>query len=168
MKLVNHNFIQLDKMDIFHEFVKSPKLKVDSKKLEFFQKVFDTLSDYEREYRETINTLYISIDNLTDTTIIKVSALPIERQRLLNATLFAIYNKDFEIVSNLTSFFIKKEVLPSELGNVLDYVLDHSLDMNEYLEVEREKFIYFEDDNKIERGYLFTDKDRMVKKLELK
>lgn len=167
MKLVNHKFIQLDKMDIFHEFV---KLSDDnnSKKLEFFQKVFDTLSDYEKEYREMINTLYISIDNLTDTTLIKISDLPIERQRLLNATLFAIYNQDFEIVSKLTPFFIKKEVLPYELGNALDYVLDHSLDMNEYLEVERKKFIYFENDNKIERGYLFTDKDRMVKKLELK
>ena len=138
-------------------------------KIVFFQKLLETVIEYEKKRKVHINNIYISIDSLNNPWIFKISELPIKRQTLLNATLFAVYNGDMDIVKKMTSFFLENEMSTNELGGLVDYVLEHSMDMNEFIVGEKERIIYKEKESKLEKGYIFSiGKQQGYKKLKIK
>lgn len=163
MKLANSQYIKLDKFSIFSELVKATDEKNNAKMM-FFKKLLQTITKYEKERKQSIDTIYISLTDLRDSEIFKILELSIERQLLLNATIFAMYNGDIEIAKNLTSFFSEREVHTNELGELSSYVLEHSINMDEFIEGERERIIYNKKENKIENGYIFLMKNCSNKK----
>ena len=168
MELINSRYIGLDKFSIFSEIVKATD-EENNTKIAFFQKLLTTLLKYEKERKTHANAIYISMDSLCNPRLFPTPELPIKRQTLLNATLFAGYNGDIDTAQKLTSFFPRNEISPNELGELEDYVLEHSMDMNEYFVGEKERLIYNEKENKIEKGYIFfCEKQQGHKKQRLK
>lgn len=95
----------------------------------------------EREHRERkIEDIYVRIDSLKEPDILNVSNFPISKS-LLNAILYASFVGDIETIQKLSVLMHEKEVMPSELGDMLSYVLEHSVDFNEWLNGECERFI---------------------------
>ena len=80
----------------------------------------------EREHRERkIEDIYVRIDSLKEPDILNVSNFPISKS-LLNAILYASFVGDIETIQKLSVLMHEKEVMPSELGDMLSYVLEHS------------------------------------------
>ncbi len=53
------------------------------------------------------------------------------------------------------------------MSELFDYVLEHSIDINELTKEEKEKLIYKEKENKLEKGYVYSsinDSKRLVLK----
>lgn len=165
MELANNQYIKLNKFDIIKEILKATDEEDNSKTI-FFQNLLRTVMDYEKKNKLHIECFYIGINELQNQEFFKISEIPITRQTLLNAILIAIFNNDIDIAQKITSFIIKKELLPSELGDLLDYILNNSIDMKEYIDGEKERFIYNVQENKIEKEYIFQSPKS--KKLELK
>lgn len=168
MNLINKEYIKIDHLDIFEETLKASD-EENKEKLIFFQKLLHTITDYKKKNKHHIGIVYIKISELKNPKILNISEIPIERQTILNAILYATFNNDIDMIKRLISKTImKNEVLPSELEDtILDYILDHSIDMNEYLTDEKERLIYSDKSNQLEKGYIYRIKEKS-KKLILK
>jgi len=169
MKQVNYEYIKLNKYLIFLEIVKASD-EEDDKKLEFFQKIIRTILTYEKTNREHINEFYIRISDLEKQEYLKIKEITVERQTILNAILFAVFNNDIETLKKLTSIPIHKNEIPqSELGDNLDYILNHSIDLNEYIMGENERIIYSDKKNTLEKGYIYNlQENKSYQRLRLK
>ena len=66
-------------------------------------------------------------------------------------------NNDIDIAIKLKPYIYKKSVLPTELGDMLDYVLEHNIDICEYLNGENLRIIYNDKLNKFEKGYIYNN-----------
>lgn len=160
MNLVNHKYVILDRLSIFLEIVEASEQN-DDNKLEFFQEMYRTIMEYEKANRICLSEFYIRIDDIENHEYFKTKEITIEREIILNAILFAAYNNDIEILKQLTSITINKyELSQDELGENLDYVLNHSMDINEYISGEEERFVYNIKENKIEKAYVFKEQQQ--------
>ena len=169
MNLVNYEYLKLNRFLIFCEILDASD-ENDEKKQAFFQKIVRTIMDYEKTNRIHISDLYIKIADIENHKYFKTKEITIEREMILNAILFAAYNNDIEILKKLTIIPIQKyELSQSELGESLDYILNHSIDLNEYISGEEERIVYNIKENKLEKTYIFNHQEnKSYQRLKLK
>ena len=160
MNLVNHKYVILDRLSIFLKMVEASEQN-DDNKLEFFQEMYRTIMEYEKANRICLSEFYIRIDDIENHEYFKTKEITIEIEIILNAILFAAYNNDIEILKQLTQIPINKyEISRDELGENLDYILNHSMDIKEYISGEEERFVYNIKENKIEKAYVFKEQQQ--------
>ena len=106
MNLVNHEYVKLNRFDIFLEIVEASEQN-DDNKLEFFQEMYRTIMEYEKANRINISEFNIRIDDIDNHEFFKSKEITIKREIILNAILFAAYNNDIEIIKQLTQIPIK-------------------------------------------------------------
>lgn len=169
MSLINYEYMKLHRFLIFLEIVTAAD-KGDDNKLEFFQKIIRTIMDYEKANGIHINDFYIRITELEQQEYLKEMEVTIERQTILNAILFAVYNNDIEMLNKIRLIPIQKSQLSqSEVGENLDYILNHSIDIEEYIMGEEERIVYNIKENKLEKRYIFNvEESKSYQRLRLK
>lgn len=161
MELVNKKYIKLDKFDVYGRLVKS------TGKEEYSANLIRLMFDFEKEKKYFIREFYLDKNSKKINKLIDVNNLPIKRDIIRNAIIFAILSNNFDIAEKLKKFLFEIQVYPYELGDLLDYVLENSIDINEYYNGEMTKIIYNENLNEIEQGYIYQEKkDRLIKILE--
>ena len=166
MELVNKQYIKLGEFSLFVE-IANASIERNIEKLDFFGKLINTITKHEREKCAMIEDVYISISELCNPKIFDLTQIPISRQTILNASLIALYNDELEIAQKLSTFFSKNEVLANELGKLLDYVLEHSMSIDEYFMGENIQYVYNEREDKVEKRNIYS-KPQDYKKRELK
>lgn len=163
MELINNNFIKLSKIDIFLEIQNQENIA----KLNFFQRLLNVILEYERLEKVKFDYIYMSIKDLLDLNILDLNKIPITRNSLFNATLFAIYSGEVEVAQKLRKYFYKDKIYKEEIPDLFNYVLEHSIDMNEYFNGERKRLVYSNTNNKLEEEYIYTlDKLRVKRVLK--
>lgn len=169
MNLVNYEYVKLDRCLIFYGIVTATDDKNDDK-VDFFQKIIRTIMDYERANKTLINEFYIKISDIETQEHLKDIEITVERQMILNAILYAAYNMDIEMLQKLTATPIQKHQLSQdELGDNLDYILNHSINLNEYINGEKERIVYDVKENKLEKAYIFKHQEnKSYQRLRLK
>jgi cobalamin biosynthesis Co2+ chelatase CbiK len=106
---------------------------------------------------------HFKIKDTVDKYIDKFENIPITRQTIINAMLLSILNDEIDMSIKLKQFLSKDQILPNELGDLLDYVLEHNVSVTEYFKGEEPKLIYNEEKNKLEIGYINDNEN--IKKL---
>lgn len=155
MHLVSKHYIKLDgKFDIFTEIVKASD-NGEKRKLEFFQKLLNIIFDNKNKNYD--GGIYINIDSLFVPNIFDLDKLQVTRETICNASLIALYNNELDIAQKLSFFFEKDSYNKEELGYLSTYILEHSMNIEEYLQEPRKEYIYNEDKESIELGYIFKD-----------
>ena len=126
--------------------------------------------DYNKTNKTHIHEFYIRISDIENYEYFKTKEITIERQTIQNAILFAAYNNDIEILKQLTTIPIQKyELSQEEVGENLDYILNHSIDINEYISGEEERIVYDIKENKLEKTYIFNHQEnKSYQRLKLK
>lgn len=163
MELINNNFIKLSKIDIFLEIQNQENIAI----LNFFQRLLNVILEYERLEKVKFDYIYMSIKDLLDLNILDLNKIPITRNNLFNATLFAIYSGEVEVAQKLRKYFYKDKIYKDEIPDLFNYVLEHSIDMNEYFNGERKRLVYSNTNNKLEEEYIYTlDKLRVKRVLK--
>ena len=153
MHLVNEHYIKLDsKFDIFAEIVKANDSN-DERKLEFFQKLLNII--FDNKNKNCDDGIYISIDNLCVPSIFDLSKLQVTRETICNASLIALYNGDLTVARNLSFFFKKSSCTKGDLGYLSTYVLENGMSIDEYFQDPMKEYIYNENKESIELGYIF-------------
>lgn len=136
-------------------------------KLNFFQRLLNVILEYERLEKVKFDYIYMSIKDLLDLNILDLNKIPITRNSLFNATLFAIYSGEVEVAQKLRKYFYKDKIYKEEIPDLFNYVLEHSIDMNEYFNGERKRLVYSNTNNKLEEEYIYTlDKLRVKRVLK--
>ena len=140
MELVTRNYIKATKTDIFNMLIKysyDKALECDLKN------ILKLILDYEQANNyNSVCEFYINKSNKFFQRIIQIiynNNLPIKRQSIINASVYALYNNEIDIAKKLTKYFSYNEINPLYLNELKDYVLDHSLNINEYFNGENDK-----------------------------
>ena len=163
MELINNNFIKLSKIDIFLEIQNQENIA----KLNFFQRLLNVILEYERLEKVKFDYIYMSIKDLLDLNILDLNKIPITPNNLFKANLFSIYSGEVEVDQKIQKYFYKDKIYKEEIPDLFNYVLEHSIDMNEYFNGERKRLVYSNTNNKLEEEYIYTlDKLRVKRVLK--
>ena len=154
MEIINKRYIKLDKFDIYGRIVKSTNND------EYSSNLLKLMFDYEKNEKCFIREIYLSRDSKKLGRVIDLNNLPIKRNTIKNAIVFAALSDDIEMLKRLNKYIYKNEVYPFEIeDDLLNYILENSIDINEYLEREYTRIIYDEKLNKLEEGYIYQEKE---------
>ena len=149
MELVNKKYVKINKFNIFTQIVVSGANK---EKVDFFQNLLNVVMNYERDskHREFINEFYVSVDyiNIYDTQI--------TREIIMNALVYASLTSDFHMVKEITPYLYAKSYNYSDGNDTLDYILEHGISPDEYIDGEKERLIFNSDTNTFESGYIYN------------
>lgn len=151
MELVNKNYVKMYKFDIFHEMVKAgaTEKEQDDEKVKFFQNLLSVVTKYEKETHTHIEEFYVPVKN------IDIKDADITREIIINALVYASITKNFKMVENITPYLYAKRYKLSVGNEILDYILEHSLTADEFIDGESEKLIFNSDNNSLEYGYVY-------------
>ncbi|MBQ3021277.1 MAG: hypothetical protein IJD92_03535 [Bacilli bacterium] len=161
MELINNEYIKVSKSDLYIEQIKAESEK-DNKRLNYCFNLLKTLSEYESKNKTYINYVYVNRNSEHVQEFYKNINFTLSRESILNALTFATLEKDYDMSSKLGDLLLKKWYYnaPEEL---LNYIMNHNMDINEYLDGEKEKFIYNDTLNIIEKGYIFKNNNNLNK-----
>ena len=167
MERINKQYIKISRLAIYAQQIKAGDEGNELKKI-YFNKIIKTLLDYEKKGGAFVEEIYVPANNPKIKTLFDLSQIPITKESIVNVTIQAALNNDFEKIKELQPFLLKSEILPSELGSLLEYVLENNISINEYLNGEWSKIIYNEEENKFEKKCIHGNKSGKAKNLELK
>ena len=152
MELVNKKYVKMYKFDIFTEMGKvgATEKEQDDEKVAFFQKMLNTVMDYERnsKHRTFVEEFYVSVD------YIDIEDADVTRQTIINALVYASITKDFRMVKEITPYLYCKRYKVVHGNDVLDYILEHGMDTDTLIDGEEEKLIYHPNTESLEYGYI--------------
>ena len=150
MELANKNYVKMYKFDIFHEMVKAgaTEKEQDDKKVEFFQNLLSVVMNYEKETRQHIEEFYIPVDD------IDIKDTEVTRELIINALVYASITKDFKMVKEITPYLHAKRYKLSIGNKIMDYILEHGMTTEEFIDGESEKLIYNNQSGTLEYGYI--------------
>jgi len=139
MERINNEYVRLDKFDLL--------CNSENDKSGVVRDLLMHIVDYEKNNNEYVGSFYIDVNGFYYSRLASVYEFPIMRSSIINSFIYAGYKKDLNMVFQLNSFICLNSVSLDQLGNLSSYVLEHSIDFNEYLDGEKEKLV-FDDTNK--------------------
>lgn len=166
MERINTQYIKISRISLYSQIIKGGNEDNKLKK-RYFEKIVKTLLEHEKKGSEFVEYIYLPVDSPTIKTLFDLSQIPITRESIVNVILQATIDNNFEKVKELRPFLLKQETLPSELGSLLEYVLENNISINEYLNGEWSKIIYNEEENKFEKEFIYGNKNIKSKNLDL-
>ena len=150
MELVNKNYVKMYKFNIFLEMVKAgaTEQEQDDEKVEYFRNLLRTVMTYEKDTRQHIEDFYIPVKD------IDIKDTEVTREIIINALVYASITKDFKMVKEITPYLYAKRYKISAGNEILDYILEHGMTPEEFIDGESEKLIYNSQTETLEYGYI--------------
>ena len=160
MELVNKEFAKVDKVDLFYLTSDDSSKGVADKLLKDVEGK-GILTNKGNTY---VGDFYISTDGLYYHDLNNVDKFMVSRKSLLNALNYAGYTLAWDIILKLQPFISKKQVFLEELGNLSDFVMDHSMDFNEFCDGQEKKLIFDENSNSFKNDFIYKTDDKKLSK----
>ncbi len=149
MEFINKFYVKVDKQDLINYV--NDKIYDSSLVLE----MLDSINEYEKNTGDDVSSFYLSVISKYYRSLSNYFSIPIKRDILINAYMQSlILEKNMEM-SSLSEFIINKELNFKENCNLFNYVLEHSMDIDEFLNGQKEKLI-FNEKTGLEMGYIYN------------
>lgn len=162
MELVNKKYVKMNKSDIFLQLVRAgaTEKEQDVKKVNFFQNLLNVVMDYERtgKHRNYLEEFYLSIDD------IDITDTEVTRETIVNALVYASITNDYSMVEKIKPYLYKKRYVVSIGNDILDYILEHGINIDELIDGENEKLIFNSNTNSLESGFIFEDSIKLERR----
>lgn len=162
MELVNKKYVKMNKSDIFLQLVRAGATEEvqNIEKVNFFQNLLNVVMDYERsgKYRIYLSDFYLKIDD------IDIKDTEITRDTIVNALVYASITSDYSMVEKIKPYLYKKSYVVSIGNDILDYILEHGIGIDELIDGENEKLIFNSNTNSLEPGFIFEDSIKLERK----
>ena len=157
MELVNNDFAKVDKVDLFY-------LTTEDSSKGVADKLLKDVLQYEKENNTYVGEFYLSTDGLYYHDLNNVNKFMVSRKSLLNALNYAGYTLAWDVILKLQPFISKKQVFLEELGNLSDFVMDYSMDFNEFCDGQEKKLIFDENSNSFKNDFIYKTDDKKLSK----
>ena len=157
MELVNNDFAKVDKVDLLY-------LTTDDSSKGVADKLLKDVLQYEKENNTYVGEFYLSTDSLYYHNLNNVNKFMVSRKSLLNALNYAGYTLAWDVILKLQPFISKKQVFLEELGNLSDFVMNHSMDFNEFCDGQEKKLIFDENSNSFKNDFIYKTDDKKLSK----
>ena len=159
MERVNNSYVKINKFDLLCNF--------ENDKSGVIRGLLNYIFAYEKDNKGAyVGDFYMNVNGPYCSRLFSVYEFPISRSSLINSFLYAGYNKDLNMLFQLNPFVSFDFVSIDKLGNLSSYVLEHSLDFNEYLDGEKEKLVFDDESHTFIKKCIY-DKSS-VKSLKIK
>ena len=162
MELVNKKYVKMNKSDIFLQLVRAGATEEvqNIEKVNFVQNLLNVVMDYERsgKYRIYLSDFYLKIDD------IDIKDTEITRDTIVNALVYASITSDYSMVEKIKPYLYKKSYVVSIGNDILDYILEHGIGIDELIDGENEKLIFNSNTNSLEPGFIFEDSIKLERK----
>ena len=162
MELVNKKYVKMNKSDIFLQLVRAGATEEvqNIEKVNFFQNLLNVVMDYERsgKYRIYLSDFYLKIDD------VDIKDTEITRDTIVNALVYASITSDYSMVEKIKPYLYKKSYVVSIGNDILDYILEHGIGIDELIDGENEKLIFNSNTNSLEPGFIFEDSIKLERK----
>ena len=149
MELVNRKFAKVDKIDLLcimaNQSVESNAVK----------NLIILINNYEKLNKTYVGEFYLDTNSLYFHELNSISEFMISRKVLSNAFMYAGYNHDLDVLFKLKNFVSKKQVSIKELGYLFDYVMEHSMNFDEFCDGQELKLIFDEVDNSFRNDFIY-------------
>ena len=154
MELVNKVFAKVDRFDLLcimtNQSIESSVIK----------KLITIINDYERLNESYVGEFYINTSGSCFQELNNISEFMVSRKVLLNAFTYAGYNCDLDVLFNLKPFVFKKQVSIKELGSLFDYVMEHSMNFDEFCDGQEQKLIFDDSDGSFRYDFIYEDNNK--------
>ena len=154
MELVNKVFAKVDKFDLLYIMANQ---SIESSAIE---KLITIINDYERLNKSYVGEFYLNTSGLFFHELNNISEFMVSRKVLLNAFTYAGYNCDLDVLFNLKPFVFKKQVSIKELGSLFDYVMEHSMNFDEFCDGQEQKLIFDDSDDSFRYDFIYEDNNK--------
>lgn len=135
MERVNNSYVKINKFDLLCNF--------DNDKSGVIRSLLNYIFAYEKDNKGAyVGDFYMNVNGPYCSRLFSVYEFQISRNSLINSFLYAGYDKDLNMLFQLHSFVSLDFVSIDRLGNLSSYVLEHSIDFNEFLDGEKEKLVF--------------------------
>lgn len=162
MELVNKKYVKMNKSDIFLQLVRAGATEEvqNVEKVNFFQNLLNVVMAYERsgKHRIYLSDFYLKIDD------IDIKDTEITRDTIVNALVYASITSDYSMVEKIKPYLYKKSYVVSIGNDILDYILEHGISIDELIDGENEKLIFNSNTNSLEPGFIFEDSITLERK----
>lgn len=158
MKFISKFYVKINKQDLLDK-------KINNQVSPAVESLLSAIESYERESFELVDCFYLSVVSKYYNKLLDVFYLTIEKQSITNAFLYALCMSESEKALKLAPFISQNEVDYKDLGPLLNYVLDHSLDFDELLDGEQEKLIFDDETDSFKKGFIhngFNNQKKLV------
>lgn len=159
MERVNKEYVKLDKFDLLCNIDKG----IDS-----IKNLLSSVYNYEKDNKYYIGEFYLSINSKCYSELAKFFEFPIKRNTLLNTFIYAGYTKNLEMVFRLNPFITLNEVSIEELGSLSNYILEHGISFDEYLDKQEKRLIFDENLGSFYKNFIYDENTMDVSKSKVK
>lgn len=150
MELINKKYVKMHKCDIFIQMVKAGATEKvqDNEKVEYFQTLLTNVINYEKETKSRIEEFYIPIED------IDINDAEVTREIIINALVYASISKNFKMIQKITPYLYAKNYKLSIGNKIIEYILEHGINVDEFIDGEEEKLIYNKEQETFSYGYI--------------
>lgn len=136
MNRVNANYVRVDKMDLL--------CKTGNDKSGVVQNLLNCALDYERDNNTYVGDFYVDVNGIYYSRLASAYEFPVERESISNAFVYAGYENNLQMMLALRPYLEFDNIPVKKLGKLSDYILEHSMSLNDYFNGELEKLVFDE------------------------
>lgn len=128
--------------------------------IESLNNLFNARYEYERNNRGINKEIYLSKNSECFKEIEKLGFIYIDRESLVNASMYAVSEENYRMVRFIRPYLseeiINYNILNEINSEVVDYILEHSMPIEECYGKEKERIIYDENTDTASKGYIYN------------
>lgn len=158
MERVNKDYVRVDKIDLL--------CNVEGDKSGIVQNLLNCIFNYERDNNTYVGDFYMDVNGIYYSRLASVYEFPVNREGIINSFAYAGYENNLQMLFALRSYLEFDNVSVKKLGKLSDYVLEHSMSLNEYFEGEPDKLVFDEANHTFVMKKIYSktnDKSRILK-----
>ena len=168
MKLLNREWIKVDRFSIFMEMAKDMGISKDKKRKMFFQKLLNVINEYQKNNKGITDEVYISVDELCAQNLFSINDIPIDSHLLNHIVLLSSSEDNFLVAKILSTYLLEsREVTINDIGeDIANYIFDNCDRYDGFFSGECTRVVYSEKENILEERTIKPIQRVSSKKLE--
>ena len=164
MEMINKFYYRVCKEDLL------PCLDSKIYKCESLRKLLGYIDAYEKENNTSLGSFYIHTCSSYHKALANFYFYPLKQQTLINAYIQSLFLDREDMAEKIAFYMTKKELAQCDLEcGLFNYILDHSMDIDEFLNGEKEKLIFDEHSHQFVMDYIsnfYVDDSKLLKKVK--
>ena len=158
MEFINKFYVKVDKNDLLDHS------NDDSLARDTILEMLDIVNMYEKENSVSINSFYLSVLSKYYRDLLSIFYIPIKRDILINAYMQSLILENDEKMGMIANSIMDKELYPKDNCVLFNYVLEHSMDIEEFINGQTEKLVLNHKTKKFEMNYIYNTFEKNKKK----
>lgn len=151
MEFINKFYVKVDKKDL------SDCINNEFCDTSLIFEMFNCINEYENMNGVSVDSFYLSVLSKHYRCLSNIFSIPIKRSTLINAYIQSLILQDQKKLILLSDYIMHKELSFKENICLFNYVLNHSMDIDEFLNGQDLKLVFNDETCELEKNYIYNN-----------